>query len=422
MIYEFNFSNFKSYRSEVTIDFTAKPITEFEGTLIKTKDGKDLLPVCAIYGPNGGGKSSVLLAIKKLRELVTEPFIQLAFMKNKSEKLADSSLEELQDNMKATKEEEYFYKWDDISRNDPTKFGIFILINDKKYKYELSILNSKIQEENLFLENLANGEIYSVFERDSDGIYLCEEIKGVDIDKINEGLPLLAYISLFKDVEIIDNVISFFLNMQTVNFDNPSQDRKIMINTIEKDKIRILKVITSMGIDICDIRVERDSEGKILEVFTKHKLDDNNYKELKFYEESSGTRKIFSILPVILRGIDTGRFFIIDELDAKLHPALLRRIIELFTNPEINTHGAQLLFTSHDLTTMNNEVFRRDEIWFSAINGYNESSLYSLVDFKKNKGDKPRKDESYNKQYLEGRYGADPYLKCLNNWEVMECH
>lgn len=96
-----------------------------------------------------------------------------------------------------------------------------------------------------------------------------------------------------------------------------------------------------------------------------------------------------------------------DELDAKLHPVLLQKVIELFTDPSINTNGAQMLFTSHDITTMSSKVFRRDEIWFSAINGYNESVLYSLADFRKEHGKKPRNDETYGKQYLEGKYGAD---------------
>ena len=239
---------------------------------------------------------------------------------------------------------------------------------------------------------------------------------------MNEGLPLLSYISLFKDLEVIDDAIRFFLNLQIINFDKPSQDRRILVAAIEKDKRRILNVLQSMGIDICDIRIEYDNDGKVTEIFTRHTIADGKGRELKFREESSGTRKVFSIMPVILRGIDKGNFFIIDELDAKLHPLLLKRIIELFTDSETNPAGAQMLFTSHDLTTMSNEVFRRDEIWFSAINGYNESVLYSLVDFKKENGDKPRKDENYNKQYLEGRYGADPYMQILKNWEVVPCH
>ena len=106
-----------------------------------------------------------------------------------------------------------------------------------------------------------------------------------------------------------------------------------------------------------------------------------------------------------------------DELDAKLHPMLLQRIIELFTVKELNPQGAQLLFTSHDLMTMSNKVFRRDEIWFSAMNAYDESVLYSLADFRKENEDELGSDETYHKQYLEGRYGADPYMCRIKNWE-----
>lgn len=140
---------------------------------------------------------------------------------------------------------------------------------------------------------------------------------------------------------------------------------------------------------------------------------------MRLSEESSGTKKIVSITPILLKGIDQNCLFLIDELDAKLHPLLLRKIIELFTNHEINKGAAQLLFTSHDLTTMSKDVFRRDEIWFSAINGYDESVLYSLVDFRKESGSKPRNDENYCKQYMEGRYGADPYFRKLVDWEVV---
>lgn len=200
----------------------------------------------------------------------------------------------------------------------------------------------------------------------------------------------------------------------------PTQDRTIFVKALERDKKRILSVIQSMGIDIVDVRIEYEEDGKVHEIYTKHQLDNESFKELIFHEESSGTRKIFSILSRILSGIDKGRFFVIDELDAKLHPALLQRIIELFTDSELNRNGAQMLFTSHDLTTMSYKVFRRDEIWFSAINGYDESVLYSLVDFHKENGKKVRNDEIYSKQYLEGRYGANPYLRNIVNWEVEE--
>lgn len=418
MFYEFTFSNFRSYRKEATIDFSAKPIFEFENTLLSGKDVK-LLPVCAIYGPNGGGKSSVLMAIKSLQNIVLSPLTQLAFMKKKNEQLSDVSLEEVQKNISIKNNEEFFYKWDEEGERKKTEYSILFQVEDYKYRYELKIKKDSVSEENLYIED-SEGNFDALFERDEEGVYLCDELNGLDIERMNESLPLLSYIGMFKNIEVIDNALRFFYSIQTINFDLPTRDRTIFVKSIERDKKRILNVVQSMGIDIADIRVEYEDDGNVKKVYTKHKLENGTFKELEFEEESSGTRKIFSILPVVLAGIDKGRFFVIDELDAKLHPALLQRIIELFTNPEINVNGAQMLFTSHDMTTMNNKVFRRDEIWFSAINGHDESVLYSLVDFRKENGKKARNDEIYSKQYLEGRYGADPYLKRIVNWEVEE--
>jgi hypothetical protein len=418
MFYEFTFSNFRAYRKEATIDFSAKPISEFDNTLLHGK-GIDLLPVCAIYGPNGGGKSSVLMAIKSLQNIVLSPLTQLAFMKKKNEQLSDVSIEEVQKNISVKSNEEFFYKWDEEGIRNPTEYSILFQVEGYKYRYELKVKKGAVSEENLYIED-DEDKFDALFERDDEGVYLCDELNGLDIENMNESLPLLSYIGMFKNIEVIDNALRFFYSIQTIDFDAPTRDRTIFVKSIEKDKKRILNVVQSMGIDIADIRVEYEDDGTVKEVYTKHRLENGQFRELEFGEESSGTRKIFSILPVILAGIDKGRFFVIDELDAKLHPALLQRIIELFTNPKINVNGAQMLFTSHDMTTMNSKVFRRDEIWFSAINGHDESVLYSLVDFRKENGKKPRGDETYSKQYLEGRYGADPYLKRIVNWEVQE--
>ena len=95
---------------------------------------------------------------------------------------------------------------------------------------------------------------------------------------------------------------------------------------------------------------------------------------------------------------------------------MLRYVIMLFTNMEINKNGAQLIFASHDLSTMNNDIFRRDEIWFVAKGKEQNSKLYSLVEFKNKKGESVRMDAKYDKQYLEGKYGADPYLKTIIDW------
>ena len=113
---------------------------------------------------------------------------------------------------------------------------------------------------------------------------------------------------------------------------------------------------------------------------------------------------------MILLALREGRMVIIDELDAKLHPKLLRYVISLFKNKEINKYGAQLLFTSHDMCTLKNTIFRRDEIWFAAENAPHESEIYSLHEIRGEDNDRIKNTAAYDKQYLEGRYGADPYL------------
>lgn len=419
MIYEFRFNNFRSYKNEATIDFTAKPINEFEDSLIRVKNDASLVPVCAIYGPNGGGKSTVLMALHSLRNIVIEPMVQLAFMRKKNEQLAETPINQLQEGVSEKHTSYMFYKWDEQGQDRPTEYSILFRVDKYKYRYEIALHNDMIFTENLYIEK-EDGDIAAVFERDAEGVYLCDELEGLDIENMNESLPLISYISMFKNIEIVDRAVQFFLQIRTINFDNPRQDRKILVEQIENDKKRICRVIQCMGIDICDIRIDYEEDGSVREIYTKHRLSNGVEKELCLYEESSGTRKIISIMPVILRGIDQSCLFLIDELDAKLHPLLLRKIIELFTDKEINKHSAQLLFTSHDLTTMSSEVFRRDEIWFSAINGYDESVLYSLVDFRKESGSKPRNDENYSKQYLEGRYGADPYFPRIKEWEAFD--
>ncbi len=416
MIHEFTFENYRSYKEEATIDFTAKPINEFEESLIKIND-ESILPVCAVYGPNGGGKSSVIMALNQLRLIVMQPLLQLAFMKKKNEKLGEAPISQLQEGLIDKRIIPAYYKWDDESLDRPTKYNILFQVKEYKYRYEFEMKKEEILVENLYMEK--DGVSSVVFERDEAGVFLCDELEGIDLENMNESLPLISYISMFKNIDIIDTAIRFFMQIKVLNYDRPNQDRKILVEQIENDKSRVCNVLQSMGIDICDIEVEYAEDGSIEEIYTTHILLSGEKKTLRFSEESGGTKKIISIVPILLRGIDQECLFLIDELDAKLHPLLLRKIIELFTNRKINKGAAQLLFTSHDLTTMSKEVFRRDEIWFAAINGYDESVLYSLVDFRKEGGSKPRNDENYAKQYLEGRYGADPYFKKLIDWEVV---
>ena len=174
----------------------------------------------------------------------------------------------------------------------------------------------------------------------------------------------------------------------------------------EKTKRRIITVLNDLDIDICDYRYNAEER----QLYTGRMVD-GEYYELPFAVESDGTKKLLAALPILLLALQEGRLVVVDELDAKLHPKLLRYIIKLFKNPYYNKLGAQLIFTSHDLTTMKNTVFRRDEIWFAALDDKHESEIYSLYDVRDEDDRHVNSTAAYDKQYMEGRYGADPYLQ-----------
>jgi len=423
MLCKFTFKNYRSFKDEATLDMQALRISEHDNSLIVDKiDGAEFLPVTVIYGPNGGGKSSVLEAFVYLTRKVLMPILAVnEIPKNLNEddilsgisagtrKIKEFSNMELE-------ETERHFKLIKNTIVEPIQFEISFRTKGYEYKYQLFLLKGEITEENLFSRNLATNDLEVVFERDKDGIYLGNELSDININNIRSSIPLLSFISITKDIDIIDNVIEWFLSSIILNYDNPIRDRSIWLSKDRKGEKQFLDMLNEMDINITGIRLVKDTDGNITDIFLKHKLIDGSEGELLFEEESSGTRKLFGLLPFILKCLKDGNLVIADEMDAKLHPKLLRYIIELFTNPKINKNGAQLLFTSHDLTNMKNTVFRRDEIWFAALNKFEASELYSLVEFKKENGGKVRKDETYDKQYMEGRYGADPYLRTILDW------
>ena len=223
-----------------------------------------------------------------------------------------------------------------------------------------------------------------------------------------------------KGNEIIKDVLSWFEGGITVtNFGNPFTESRIAIPTDEESVELVVKMLEEMDIDISNLRtVELDDDDDDFEVYAEHIVDDKKY-ELSLSDESSGTKKVLGFLPDVINSIMNGTTLCVDEMDSKLHPVLIKYLIGLYTNRDINKNGAQLIFTSHDLANMNNEVYRRDEIWFVAKNNEQASNLYSLVELKDSEGNGIRKDARYDKQYLEGKYGADPFLKKIIDWS--EC-
>lgn len=407
MLCQFSFENYKSFKDENTLDFYAESITEHKESLIADKNyDEKILPLAVLYGPNGGGKSNALEALYYLFLFVLSQILLSRNINNA-----------IQHDKAVLMGNPVYYKFDPEYKNLPTKFDILFKTNGKLFKYQLSVLNNIIIEENLYVQKSKEDDVQIVFERNRGKIDKGEIIKDVVSRNINDYMPFLSFLEINYKIPLIKEVTDWFFKSDFLNCSNPFQENHAIIPEDRPDiKKQMFEMMNEMGINISDARIVKDQMGRPLDIFMLHKLENGSVVEIPITDESAGTKKILSILQRMIKGLERGELLVIDELDAKLHPKLLRYIIGLFTNPDINKKGAQLVFTSHDMTTMNSDVFRRDEIWFCALNKENASHIYSLVSFRKQNGSAVRKDEAYGKQYLEGRYGADPYLKRMLDW------
>ena len=196
-------------------------------------------------------------------------------------------------------------------------------------------------------------------------------------------------------------------------------------------KNEIVQLVKSADIGIDDIDIEEEEiPSEILEFLTdtlKDELINDGAKAIKLNtvhnkfdrdgniigktifelnkEESIGTRKFFDMSAPILDTLKNGKVLIIDELDASLHPILTQYLIKLFHDEEVNTENAQLIFATHDTNLLNRNIFRRDQIWLTEKDKYGATDFYSLVEFKG-----VRASEDFEKQYIQGKYGAIPYI------------
>ena len=403
MLCQFTVKNYKSIRDEMTFDMQAAAISEHEDKVIMDKNGEQFLPVSAIYGPNGGGKSNVLEALHTVAAKVLCPLY------------ATGDNEERVFLQKKLLIEPFAFS--EEMKNEPTEFEVFFRTELAEYRYILHVKREIVVYECLDRVKLETGRRSALFERNAEETILKGVFAKLKIsDELSETLPLLSYLGItYKKNEVVKDVLEWFeYGIDFLNYGNPIEELRMAVSNSEDVKQLMLDMIQEMDLDIVDFRVVKDENDRI-DVYTKHMVE--GYEaELNLFDESSGTKKLFGLMPFIADSLLSGATLVIDELDAKIHPVLLRHIIMMFNDMSINKKKAQLIFTSHDLSTMNSEVFRRDEIWFVAKGNAQNSQLYSLVEFKNEKGESVRKDAKFDKQYLEGKYGADPYLRRIIDW------
>lgn len=396
MLAEFTFENFKCYRGEATLQMISAPICEHQDTLIAGAGKKSYLPVAAVYGPNGGGKSSVLQALECLQRIVTLPYLVVRSRRAHAYGVDCRP-----------------YAFDEATRSEATTFCAIFEAGEYTYRYIISERTGEVVEEYLHRRKAGRGSEATLFERSGGEVVLGSSLrrKGVNTD-VSSMMPFLSFLAINYDLEPVDEAFGWFLSCQFLDYSESSFEDYFLEPQSDVERKLIVKMLNAMDIDITNIRYQRDDGG--LEIYLTHGSGDGT--ELELGEESNGTRKLLNLVPPLLRALSTGGLVVSDELDAKLHPKLLKYIIRLFTDRGVNKKGAQLVFTSHDMTTLNSSMFRRDEIWFAAKTPEGSSTLYSLADIADVDGKRVRTQNAYDRQYLAGRYGADPYLSSMLDW------
>ncbi len=419
MLLEFTVNNFKSIKD--TMKFSMLATSRDKGNTSEVR-GYKILKSAILYGANASGKSNFLRAMAFMSRFVLNRYKIL----QSTDKLPHEP-----------------FKLCDETENSSSTFEIVFFINTIKYRYGFELDDESVYSEWLYADE--KGKEAKLFFRDS------EEKEYVNPNKFKEGYLFfnkkeekikVSSNQLFiwkcdqNDGDISKQILQWFNQFNMID----GMDHQGYINYTMKKmetplfKKEILKLVQTADIGIDDIDVEEEdlpleiieqlplpdgiksdmlSDGglKSISINTSHKKynsDGEVVGNVEFElekEESKGTRKFFAMTAPILDTLKNGKVLIIDELDASLHPILTQHLIELFHNEEINTKKAQLIFATHDTNLLNRDIFRRDQIWLTEKDKHGATDLYSLSELKN-----IRKKEDFESQYIQGKYGAIPYI------------
>lgn len=413
MLIQFSFKNFRSFRDESILDMTATKKTEFSDSLA-TIGKEKILPVAAIFGSNASGKSNVYGAFVCMSQFVVRSF-----------RFGDDN-----DEFEMCRPRPFAFSKE--TENADTTFEVYFTIPEdtksKMYNYGFCVNNTEITEEWLNTKAKTAKEFKPIFYRGNklelDGL---TEQSQRNIKAALEKQTLIISLGAKLRIDICKKVRDWFGQNSFADFGDPVMNyfnaRTMPEGFAEnvKEREKVVRFFSSFddsikGFHVEKLKKENDEKGKdTYSISTYHKMIDSNRKaEIQLSEESAGTLKMFSLYPDLVNVLQNGSVFFVDELNARLHPLLVRNIILAFTNPEYNPKHAQLVFTTHDTWQLSNLLLRRDEIWFTEKDENGISTLYSLADFADEDGNRIRKDESYEKNYLLGKYGAIPNLESIN--------
>lgn len=430
MIIEFSVTNFRSIKEEQIFSFVAeasksKPDNVFEAKIrqgVALKDflkdeekGEEkstfetirLLKSAVIYGANASGKSNVIKAF--------EVFHDFCINSNFSEK----------------KIENYNpFKLDEATEGKETNFTLsFIGPFKYKYQYSFSFNQNEILSEELIYYPL--GQARNLFKRIKtyeEDISFDSRKVGDDLEMFQEAVPknilFLPAIGFIYPNFIIKKIHTYLISQfQFLNTSNSLNLEKRRYEIGEKlNQQQLLKKRLENLINIADTKIKGfdlelvddnpswlyEDIDYLFEPIGLHQTKNSKLVRLHFKEESRGTNMLYVLGGKILEQLDKGGTMFIDEIDTSLHPRLAKFLVLLFQHPKSNPKNAQLIFTTHETTFLDRNLFRREQIWFTEKDEYGQTELYSMQDF-----DKVREDTPFEKWYLAGKFGGLPDIKEL---------
>ena len=387
MLVQFKMKNVLSFKEETIFDMTAiSAYKEHPSNLIDIDKKEKFLRVAAIYGANASGKSNFVWALQLFRRIVSQSL-------NNVDDGAESVLK------KCSKP----FSFEENKGN--SEFEIVQILRDEEYQYGFEYNSEKIVMEWLYRKSLKTNRKVTIFERTMQkvnlGVYVrkkCEAYK----DQIPPETLLLSFFNKLKlKTDIFKTVYSGITDVLVFMSDDYEDTRfldALLPKVIDGKKEKLLEFLTAIDIGIKDI-IYKEKETLF---FTFHKGADGELYPLNLYDESEGTIKSIMLFIHAHMAIINDYVLVMDELNVKLHPLLLKFFIDLFYD---NNSMAQLIYTTHDTTLMDKKFFRRDQIWFVQKDELGHSELCALSDFK------VRSDASFEKDYLAGVYGGIPFLK-----------
>jgi len=386
MLVQFLFENFKCFKDETKLSLVASQhIKENEENVIKS-DKYNLLKTTVIYGPNASGKTKLLNAFQFMRLMVersTNNAIDRGF-----------SIDTFRLNTE--------------TKESPSFFEVVFILDEIQYRYGFELTKKRILSEWLYKKTDEEKELFYREGKDID--YDISELKRikslVEEDMIREDSLLLTVLAQFND-ELSQRIVKWFHHINTISAAGGGVENYTLEKLSTPMKQKIVRLMKNADFSINDFvrhPVNRNEIQTLHTVYDENKL---RVDETPFLleEESNGTIHFLSLTAPILDTLERGKILLIDELDSGLHHDLIVALLRLFHSTETNPHNAQLIFNTQNTNLLSGDLFRKDQIYFVSKNRYGEATLSSAADFMLRPG------VNLQKKYLEGRFGAVPYLK-----------